>query len=91
MYTSERKGCVIIFSCQEAIIPYELKTIMIYNILNVHQNEHNLAINTCRHFFDMIQVRPYHLLLSPSPNSQLKQQHCNILLEGKTLLMKISS
>ena len=31
----------------------------------------------------MIQVRPYHLLLSPSPNSQLKQQHCNILLEGK--------
>ena len=39
----------------------------------------------------MIQVRPYHLLLSPSPNSQLKQQHCNILLEGKTLLMKIST
>ena len=31
----------------------------------------------------MIQVQPYHLLLSPSPNSQLKQQHCNILLEGK--------
>jgi len=30
----------------------------------------------------MIQVRPYHLLLSPSPNSQLKQQHRNILLEG---------
>ena len=34
-------------------------------------------------FVDMIQVRPYHLLLSPSPNSELKQQHCNILLEGK--------
>ena len=36
----------------------------------------------------IIQVRPDHLLLPPSPDSQLEQQHCHILLEGKTPLTK---
>ena len=36
----------------------------------------------------IIQVRPDHLLLPPSPDSQLEQQHCDILLEGKTPSLK---
>ena len=33
-------------------------------------------------------MRPDHLLLPPSPDSQLEQQHCDILLEGKAPLLK---